>query len=377
MNATTQDREIIDVDPETALATIAEDHPELMVHDDWNAIQETVRKFYAPKATDPEWEVFLLEANAHGLDPRKREIMCVSFGRVKSDQKTRDGKDIWVDQHQPYIGVAGLRKLAQLTGRVVSTQGPFWCGMDGEWVDVWLDDRQNPKAAKFTVAAANPVTGQAGDYTGVVTMKRARKTKEGSLAGPWALDAPAMLAKCAEMEAYRRAGLMADVQLDRLMGEVVDTTGELVAENPMRKLHAVGKTRGLGHGDVRRVVQHIDPSVQSLRDADAATMHGAADIIEVLDGDALAAMAAVPPDQVIGAPVDHSAGGANSTGPADLLQPITAKTLEWIGEHGPAVVDRLPEGMQFAYVDRETLNEGQGRDLVRAIDQLRKRSATA
>lgn len=125
--------------------------------------------------------VFFHQAQKSGLDPFKREIYMI----------TRSGK--------PTIqtGIDGFYKIAdRVTTRTRGTWGiseTYWCGQDGQWVDVWL--QQNPPAAAKVIVERN-----GSKFTTVAL------TGEYSATGPMWKKMPArMIAKCAEALAIRKA----------------------------------------------------------------------------------------------------------------------------------------------------------------------------
>ena len=85
----------------------------------------------APKA---DLAVFLHYAQRTGLDPFARQLYMIERGGRYTIQASIDG----------------LRIVAQRSGEYAGQVGPFWCGEDGEWIDVWLDSRP-PIAAKVGV----------------------------------------------------------------------------------------------------------------------------------------------------------------------------------------------------------------------------------
>jgi phage recombination protein Bet len=85
----------------------------------------------APKA---DLAVFLHYAQRTGLDPFARQLYMIERGGRYTIQASIDG----------------LRIVAQRSGEYAGQVGPYWCGEDGEWIDVWLDSRP-PVAAKVGV----------------------------------------------------------------------------------------------------------------------------------------------------------------------------------------------------------------------------------
>lgn len=125
--------------------------------------------------------VFFHQAQKSGLDPFKREIYMI----------TRSGK--------PTIqtGIDGFYKIAdRVTTRTGGTWGiseTYWCGQDGQWVDVWLQQGA-PAAAKVIVER------NGSKFTTVAL------TSEYTATGPMWKKMPArMIAKCAEALAIRKA----------------------------------------------------------------------------------------------------------------------------------------------------------------------------
>lgn len=373
------------VTPTSELA-LADSHPELMAPVSWLEIQDTVFRHIAPRSNDAERAAFIMHAQAADLDPRLNEIMLVSFGKVKVEI---NGREQYVDQHVPYVGLNGVRKIAARSGRQNGVDGPYYCGRDGQFVPVWTSD-DAPFAARFSVFALNPYTGEPMErpFTAVVTMKRARtyKDKQGvvRLMGKWETDPALMLAKCAEIQAYKMAGLFTNVQLD-----IVDQhpeefegydpeTGEVISErrsSPSRHLHAIAARRGVGHAGARKAVQAIAPEVESLADATPDQMNQAADLLDVLDADAVAEIVDVDVSTVTGEPADVVPAKPDDVA-VDGDEP-DSKLIEWL-ETRESRIDfyRLSDDDRQRYADRYILSDASIRDLIKSVSKVLKPPAT-
>ena len=156
---------------------------------------ELIKRTIAKGATDDELHMFVAQANRTGLDPFARQIY--SIARREFDQDTKS----WIDKRSVQISIDGARLIAQRSGDYAGQVGPYWCGQDGVWKDVWLDSKP-PAAAKVGVLRrgfAEPLWAVArfAAYAGT--------KKDGSLTRMWSQMGDVMIAKCAESLAIRRA----------------------------------------------------------------------------------------------------------------------------------------------------------------------------
>jgi phage recombination protein Bet len=159
---------------------------------------ELIKRTVAKGATDLELELFVKQCERTGLDPFARQIYAIK----------RWDASVGGEVMQTQVSIDGLRTLAADTYEMGGQEGPYWCGPDGEWKDVWLGS-DPPRAAKVTVfrrtviSEANATVAQ---FTGVALYDSYCQTRKGgSPTRMWEQMAPEMLAKCAEALALRKA----------------------------------------------------------------------------------------------------------------------------------------------------------------------------
>lgn len=154
----------------------------------WNAERvELLRKTIAPRLTHDELELFVEVCKSRQLDPFTRQIYANVRGR---------GDDRKVSFE---TSIDGFRITAARTGKYEGQLGPFWCGSDGKWVDVWLG-ADVPVAAKVGVVRAGfrePLWAVAKTLS-----YRPVGEKEQFM---WRRMPEVMIAKCAEALALRKA----------------------------------------------------------------------------------------------------------------------------------------------------------------------------
>lgn len=140
---------------------------------------DLIRRTICAGASDDELQLFLMQCKRTGLDPFSRQIHAVK----------RSGK------MTIQVGIDGLRLVADRTGKTDGQDGPYWCGPQGVWKDVWLA-QEVPNAAKVVVYRK----GQQRGYVGI-----AHWTEYAQQGPMWAKMPALMLSKVAESLALRKA----------------------------------------------------------------------------------------------------------------------------------------------------------------------------
>jgi phage recombination protein Bet len=175
----------------------------------WQVIKSQI----APDCSDGELQLFAEVCKQSGLNPFMREIYAIS--RKTWNPRTQKKEPKMTIQ----VSIDGLRKKAANTG-LYDGSISYWCGEDGQWLDVWLSPKL-PSAAKTVVyrkRCSQP-------FVAVAKFNSYKQEYEGKLTGQWEKMPDLMIAKVSEALALRKAfpeqtaGLYASEEMDQADSE--------------------------------------------------------------------------------------------------------------------------------------------------------------
>jgi phage recombination protein Bet len=203
----------------------------------------------APGCSADELRLFAYACQRTGLDPFSKQIYAIKRGGKMTIQ----------------AGIDGLRSIAERTGQLDGSE-THWCGEDGQWADVWLGSKP-PAAAKTIIhrkGASHPFVGVArfADYN--------------AGQGLWSKMPAAMIAKCSEALALRKAfpadlsGVYSTDEMEQAIEPVtVTTTAAPASALPVKagdaKVFAAGKA-AIAKADSLAKLEEVTARMEARKD---------------------------------------------------------------------------------------------------------------
>jgi phage recombination protein Bet len=175
-------------EPTTEVARISATPAQPYSREQLQLLKDTIAK----GTTDIEFKFGIEVIRRKNFDPFSRQVYFIK--RWDATLK----REVMTIQ----IGIDGLRLIAERTGRYEGQEGPYWCGRDGKWTDVWLDAAHPPMAAKVGIfrKGFKQALYAVALYSEYVQFNRENKPNQ-----MWSKMPANQLSKCSEALALRKA----------------------------------------------------------------------------------------------------------------------------------------------------------------------------
>ncbi|AWN04169.1 RecT-like ssDNA annealing protein [Gordonia phage Petra] len=221
-------------------------------------------------ASPGDLQVFFHQAKSTGLDPFKKQIYMI--GRKTKTGGYRGEPERWETKWTIQVGIDGYRlggrRVVNALGIKLDQDGPYWHN-GTDWVDVWLDTKNPPQAAKFVIIRDGERHVGIANYSEYV-----QTNSNGQPNSMWKKMPANQLAKCAEAAAWRHAfpdTFSGVVFEDAAHHTVIDS--EVVDEAPKKEggRGAAGLAAALGVTDEQPSESSPEPEPSQVVDAEVET----------------------------------------------------------------------------------------------------------
>lgn len=208
----------------------------------------TLRQLGIEDAPQGDLDLFFHVCKKTNLDPFRKQIFMIGRNtKVTTYEPNADGTgqrrvERWVTKYTIQTGIKGYRKrareVATALGDKIGLDGPYWCGEDGQWREVWPEDKI-PTAAKFVVFRNGEMFSAVCHFSEYVQTVRVGDNEIPN--SMWAKMPRNQIAKCAEAAAYERAypddfdGLVLDIAAQPTVIDADGTTAAVRASGAPRR----------------------------------------------------------------------------------------------------------------------------------------------
>lgn len=213
---------------------------------------ELIKSQIAPGVSDNELKLFLYQCKRTGLDPLTRQIYAIRRKVWNAETRSYDFK------MTIQTSIDGFRVIAERTGKYAGQRGPYWCGPDGKWEEVWTK-KEFPFAAKVGALRSDfkePLWGVARWDSYVQTFKD--KNDNWCVGSMWQKMPDLMIAKTAEALALRKA-FPQDLSGIYTSDEIPDEKDPEPSNNPsaaqLQRLYTIATENNWSNPDVKLLLK--------------------------------------------------------------------------------------------------------------------------